>query len=44
MSTSAYVTHRTGVYAFLWAASVVELALTGFRIHHTKSTFGFYGM
>ena len=27
-----------------WAASVVQLGLTGWRIHHTKSTFGFYGM
>ncbi|KAH8110948.1 hypothetical protein DFH11DRAFT_1513714 [Phellopilus nigrolimitatus] len=37
-----YVFHRSALYSLLYAASVVELGLTGFRIHHTKSTAGFY--
>lgn len=37
---TSYVPHRWALYSLLWAASVVELALTAFRIRHTNSLFG----
>ncbi|THH03164.1 hypothetical protein EW145_g6479 [Phellinidium pouzarii] len=42
MSVASYVVHRSALYALLWASAVVELGLTGWRIHHTKSVAGFY--
>ncbi|KAL5520173.1 hypothetical protein ACEPAG_9386 [Sanghuangporus baumii] len=42
MSGAAYALHRSILYTFLWAASVVELGLTGWRVHHTESTFDDY--
>lgn len=37
---TSYVPHRWAIYSLLWCAAVVELALTAFRIHHTRSLFG----
>lgn len=42
MPYSVFVKHRLGFYALLWSASVIELALTGWRIHHTKTVSHFY--
>ncbi|KAL5525448.1 hypothetical protein ACEPAF_9318 [Sanghuangporus sanghuang] len=42
MSGAAYALHRTLLYTFLWTASVVQLGLTGWRVHHTESTIGDY--
>ncbi|THH06998.1 hypothetical protein EW145_g3691 [Phellinidium pouzarii] len=39
---SSYVFPRAVLYSFIWTVSVVELGLTGYRVHHTKSTAGFY--
>lgn len=39
---TSYVPHRWAIYSLLWCAAVVELALTAFRIHHTRSLFGFH--
>lgn len=37
---TSYVPHRWAIYSLLWAASVIELALTAFRIRHTNSVNG----
>ncbi|KAL5525441.1 hypothetical protein ACEPAF_9311 [Sanghuangporus sanghuang] len=42
MARDSYVPHRRLLYALLWMIAVVELGLTAFRIHHTRSLFGFY--
>ncbi|KAL5479113.1 hypothetical protein ACEPAI_2401 [Sanghuangporus weigelae] len=42
MGRDSYVPHRRALYALLWMIAVVELGLTAYRIHHTRSLFGFY--
>ncbi|EJD05296.1 uncharacterized protein FOMMEDRAFT_18889 [Fomitiporia mediterranea MF3/22] len=42
MGFASFVFHRAILYSLLWVAAVIELGLTGWRVHHTKSTASFY--
>lgn len=37
-----YATVRTALYSFLWVISLIELGLSGYRVHHTHKVAGFY--
>ena len=38
MALSRYSSPRPGLYGLLWVIALVELGLTGYRVHHTKSS------
>lgn len=42
LRSTSYVPLRWALYGLLWVFSVIELGLTGYRIHHTRSTTGHY--
>ncbi|KAI5115826.1 hypothetical protein M0805_001986 [Coniferiporia weirii] len=42
MRSDSYVPHRGLLYTLLWLSALVELGLTGYRLHHTDSFGGFY--
>lgn len=42
-SNHSYTGRRLILYALLWITAAVELGLTAWRIHFTRSNFGVYG-